>query len=382
MDMREDILSLTKKLIAIPSISGDIEKAVEILEFAKEQLPSYDFTPFVSNSFPSLLYTNQKKQTRKCKIIFNAHLDVVPHVEYKPYEKDGKLYGRGALDMKAAAAVMILLFKELADKLSYPLGLQLVTDEELGGGHGTKYQVEQNVRADFAIMGDMGESNSNFQIANQAKGVKFIKLKMMGSSAHAAYPWQGKNAIWKMYQALEPLMKAFPIPEKEIYETTVTITKIETENGTNNKTPDFCVAYLDVRFIEKDKDTIFDKIRSFLPKDIIIEPINLWPTLFIDPKNIYIKQLKNITTEVIGKDLPLRFAHATSDAPFFSEVGCAAVEFGPIGQNAHKENEWVDIQSLVNYYQILKTFLLQIDKPVEELLPAAQAVYAPDFLEK
>jgi succinyl-diaminopimelate desuccinylase len=359
MNIKEDIVTLAKELIAIPSVSGDVEKSVEALEFVKKELPDFLFTPFVSESFPSLLYTNNSRETKKFKIILNAHLDVVPHVEYKSHEKEGRLYGRGVLDMKAAAAVMILLFKDLAKTLSYPLGLQLVTDEELGGYNGTRYQVSQGVRADFAIM---GECNSNFQIANQAKGVKFIKLKIKGISAHAAYPWHGKNAIWEMYRVLEPLMEAFPIPEKEIFETTVTITKIETENGTNNKTPDSCVAYLDVRFIEQDKETIFDKIRSLLPEDVIVEPINLWPPLFVDPENIYIKQLRKITTERIGKDLPLRFAHATSDAPFFSAYGCAAVEFGPIGKYPHQAEEWVDIQSLVDYYEILKTFLLQIDK--------------------
>jgi succinyl-diaminopimelate desuccinylase len=379
MDIRGNILSLTKELVAIPSVSGDVEKSVEALERIKKELSDFSFTPFVSENFPSLLYTNKSEETKNFKIILNGHLDVVPSNEYQPYEKEGRLYGRGVLDMKAAAAVMILLFKDIAKDLSYPLGLQLVTDEELGGYNGTRYQVASGIRADFAIM---GECNSNFQIANQAKGVKFIKLKIKGLSAHAAYPWQGKNAIWKMYQVLEPLMEAFPIPEKEIFETTVTITKIETENGTNNKTPDSCVAYLDVRFIEKDKDTIFDKIRSLLPEDTIVEPINLWPPLFVDPENLYIKQLRNITTNVIEKELPLRFAHATSDAPFFSQYGCAAVEFGPIGKYPHQEDEWVEIQSLVDYYQILKTFLLQINKTVNETLPATQAVYAPDFLEK
>ena len=93
---------------------------------------------------------------------------------------------------------------------------------------------------------------------------------------------------------------------------------------------------------------------------LLLEPINLWPPLYIDPENAYIKQLRDETTKVIGKELPLRFAHATSDAPFFSEVGGAAVEFGPIGQYPHQENEWVDIKSLEDYYQILKNFLLSI----------------------
>src|SRR6266403_423816 len=112
MELLPNILQLSKKLIAIPSVTGVNETSVEILELTKKQLSPYTATEFVSKKFPSLLYTNQRKKTKKFKIIFNAHLDVISGAknEYYPREKDGKLYGRGAFDMKAAAAVMILLF--------------------------------------------------------------------------------------------------------------------------------------------------------------------------------------------------------------------------------------------------------------------------------
>lgn len=357
--MKNQIVSLAKELISIPSVSNDIPKAVEIFEVIKKQLPEYPYTSFVSRGLPSILYSNQTKKTKNFKIIFNAHMDVVPGTkeQYQPYIKDGRLYGRGALDTKAAGAVMILLFKEIAHKLSYPLALQLPADEETHGT-GTGCQLEQGIRTEFAIM---AECNSNFQVTNQSKGRKVVIIKTKGNVAHAAYPWHGQNAIEKMYRALQPLMEVYPIPTVETYETTVSITKIETENNALNRIPYDCTAYLDIRFAQKDEDIIVEKIRSLLPDDVSLESEHKHYYHHIDANNNYISLLRRATTSIIGKELPVRFTHATSDATLYSQVGCKAIEFGPIGEGAHNTNEWVDIQSLEDYYYILKNFLLQIE---------------------
>ncbi len=363
MTQLPEILDLTKKLITVPSVSGDVEKAVAVLELAKKQIPGYAPVPFVAEGIPSLLYSNQGNEVRKFKITLNAHLDVVPAAkeQFDPVEKEGRIYGRGAFDMKGAAAVMILLFRDLSYQLSYPLGLQLTTDEELSGMNGINCQINQGVRTEFAIM---GESNSNFRITNQAKGRMYIKVTIKGKTAHAAYPWLGKNAIVEMYQALEPLIRAFPTPDQETNETTIAITQIETNNNATNKIPGICTIFLDVRFAKKDQETILSKIRSFLPSDALIESTELHPPHYSDPNSMYLKQLKKITTDVIGKDLSLRIAPATSEAPHYSKVGCEAVEFGPIGQNPHSDDEWVDIQSLYDYYHILRNFLLHFDNQI------------------
>src|SRR5438309_1971049 len=132
--MEEEIITSAKHFIKIPYIDGqgEFDKATQLLELVKQQLPEYSYTSYIANNVPSLLYTNQEKENRHFTIILNAHLDVVSakDKEYLPYIDDGKLYGRGAKDMKAAAAVMILLFKDLGKIVPYPLGLQIVTDEE------------------------------------------------------------------------------------------------------------------------------------------------------------------------------------------------------------------------------------------------------------
>src|SRR3989338_4868296 len=199
--MIKQILDLSKKLISIPSIKENPRKLIEILELTKKELKGFNISSYSKEGIPSLLISNSEQKLKKFKIILNAHLDVVPAKEnqFSPQEKDGKLYGRGAYDMKAAAAVEILVFKELAKKLNYPIALQLVTDEEIGGNNGTKYQIGRGVKCDFVIAGEP----TNFGISTKAKGIVWGKIKVKGVAAHGAYVWRGENALWKAKKILD-----------------------------------------------------------------------------------------------------------------------------------------------------------------------------------
>jgi succinyl-diaminopimelate desuccinylase len=359
--MGDKIIKLAKELISIPSITDDIHNAVEVMKVVEDCLKGYDYKPFVANSYPSLLYSNQGKNVKNFQVIFNGHLDVVPagNEAFKPVEKNGRLYGRGAFDMKAAIAVKVLLFKEMAHKLSFPLALQLVSEEETSGRYGTGYQINQGVRGKFVVI---GECTSNFKVGNKSKGRYIIRVSVKGKTSHSAYSWLGKNAIWRMYELLEPIVKAYPAARQETFKTTVNVTKIESSNSAVNIIPADCTAYLDIRYAPEDGKTIIPYLKSLLPADAIMEVDHARGYRSVDPKNKYIQLLKKNTKKVRGKETQLRYAHGTSDAVYYAEIGCDAVEFGPIGDNAHHENEWVDIQSLSDYYQILKNFLLEVDK--------------------
>lgn len=356
----KEILSLAERLIAIPSISGDSEKSLEILEFVKTRLDNYNFTPFVSHGIPSLLYTNHETTNKQFTIILNAHLDVVPGLasQFKPYIKDGNLYGRGAYDMKATAAVNIILFNELAKKLPYTIGLQLTTDEEIGGVNGTEHQIQQGVRADFVIT---GESGSNFRIIHEAKGMLHLKLLSKGKASHSAYPWLGQNAIIQMYNAIDAIHQSYPLLYKEAYQTSVTILSIHSPHSPGHTvTPKYCEALLDVRYLPEEKDTILKKLTSLLPDEITYEVVLHTPPHVTDNTNSYITSLQKIGKDILKNDLLLSKQHATSDARYYTGVNCEGIEFGPIGTNQHTNDEYVQIQSLTDYYRILKTFLLSI----------------------
>ena len=261
------------------------------------------------------------------------------------------------MEMKANAACLIMVFKEVADKTGYPLGLQLVTDEEVGGFNGTKYQIEKGVRADFVIAGEP----TNFDIVNKAKGILRVKIIVSGQAAHGAYPWRGENAIWRMNKFLCILKKNYPIPIREKWATTVNLSRIETTNLALNKIPDDCTVELDIRFIPEDSKMIVADIKKLIPNRFKLEIMANEPALQVDPGNDYIKTLRQVGQQVIRKSIVLRGAHGSSDARHFTRVNCPGVEFGPVGGGIGSDGEWVDISSLAKYGQILKRFLLSFN---------------------
>ncbi|MGB9882958.1 MAG: M20 family metallopeptidase [Microgenomates group bacterium] len=365
--MINQILSLSKSLISLPSTAGNKKALKEVLEVAEKELKNFTIERFEKDGIPSILVYQQKRRPEKFRVILNAHLDVVSakDEQYKPYEKDGKLYGRGSIDMKAAAAVEILVFKELARKINYPMALQLVTDEEVGGFKGTLYQLEKGVKADFVIAGEP----TDFGINNKAKGILWLKIKTKGVSSHGAYPWQGKNALFLANEILNKIYKNYPIPKKEAWQTTFNLARIETPNQTFNKVPDEAIISFDIRYIpeefkgnsfEKGKEIFLKKIKKIIGNLGQVEIVLFEPPQFTDEKNHYVKILAQTTQKITGKKAKIIVKHGGSDIRHFNRFGAEGVTFGPIGAGLHSDNEYVEIESLEKYYLILENFLKEI----------------------
>lgn len=355
--MEQKIIALSKKLINIDSSQEHPENLFDILGIADKILSDYSSQKFERNGIPSRLYFNSKERPKKFKLLFNAHLDVVPgnKDQFTPYIKNGKLFGRGAIDMKAAAAVEILVFNELAKTVNFPFGLQLVTDEEVGGSNGTLHQIEQDIKTDFAIVGEP----TDLQINNEAKGVLWIKITAQGKSAHGAYPWLGNNAIVRIAKVIEYFNRNHPIPRDDTWETTYNISKIETDNTALNKVPDNCSIFLDIRYIEGEKDKIIQEVEKNFRNNFVLEILTSAPGQFTDPENEFIQKLYS-TVKNYRERAEFISKHYATDLRYYTNIDTPAIGFGPIGEGLHEDNEWVDIQSLVDYYEILKKFVLSL----------------------
>lgn len=356
--MKDKILQLTKKFISIRSTSDNPKALEEILELSLSYLKEFTIERFEKNSVKSALVYNSKTRPKKFKIILNAHLDVVPakKSQFVPKAVGSKLYGVGSMDMKGSVACLILAFKEVAAKATYPLALQLVTDEEVGGFDGTKYQIEKGIRADFVIAGEP----TNFDIVNKAKGVLWVKISAKGKSAHGAYPWKGENAIWRMHELLNGLREKYPIPSKEKWSTTINLARVETDNYVFNKIPDECTAWLDIRFIPEDANTVLPNIRRLLPSRFVLDVVGQGPPLLTEENSDYIKNLAVVAKQITGRKIITRGANGTSDARHFAKVQCPGIEFGPIGEEIGSDYEWVLIPSMELYYQILVKYLANL----------------------
>lgn len=355
MTMNDNILSFSSQLIKIQSVKSNAKELKSVIDYVLHKLPGFTVEHFEKNGVPSVLVYSGKKRPARFRILLNAHLDVVPATDnqFNPYKKNGRLYGRGTMDMKAAAVVEILLFKELASNLNYPLGLQVVTDEETGGFNGTKYQIEKGVKADFVIAGEP----TDFGVNNKAKGIIWVKITVKGASAHGAYPWQGKNAITQMNDILIKINKVFPVPKKETWKTTVNIAKIETSNQTLNKVPDDCTASLDIRYIPEEKGTIIKKLEEVIGNsqlDIVLNE----PAQLTAENNRHIKSLISSTKKILGRSSRVIVKPGGSDIRHFNNIGCDGITFGPIGEGLHTDSEWVNIESLKKYHAILYDFLV------------------------
>lgn len=356
--MIDKILQLTKKFVSIRSTFDNPKALEEILKLSLSYLKGFTIERFEKNGVKSALIYNSKTKPKKFKIILNGHLDIIPAKEsqFMPKIIGDKLYGAGSMDMKGSVTCLIMAFKEVADKVNYPLALQLVTDEEVGGSDGTKHQIEKGVRADFVIAGE----STNFDIVNKTKGVLWLKISTKGVSAHGAYPWRGENAIWEMNEFLNALKVKYPIPHREEWITTVNLSRIETNNQAFNKIPDDCTVWLDIRYIPEEADIIMDGIKKLLPKGFVLNVVEQEPALLTDENN-YTKKFAAVAEQVIGEKVTSRGANGTSDVRHFVQVQCPGIEFGPIGDGIGSDNEWVLIPSLETYYQILVKYLVSPD---------------------
>ena len=357
--MIKKIVDLTKQLVSFKTTSdnyGELNKAVN---FIKKELDDFLIEEYEKNKIKSLLIYNHKpKDNKKFRLILNGHLDIIPGKSNQYISKivGDRLYGVGSLDMKGGLSVVVCLFKELAKTLSYPLALQITTDEETGGFFGTKYQIEKGVMADFVIAAEP----THFDIVYKAKGILWLKLNFNGKSFHSAYPWNGKNAIEKANNFINKLLKIIKNPKKNQWKTTVNLANINSNNKAFNKIPDNCELLLDVRFIPEDKE-ILNKIKKLLSNEDNLKVLVEEPSFLVKKNDTNILKLKKIAKNFLSKNLILRGANGSSDARHYSYINVPAIEFGPKGGGIGSDNEYVEISSLSNFYVIMKKFLLELN---------------------
>lgn len=288
------------------------------------------------------------------KVLFAAHLDVVPGEDgqFEPREENGRLYGRGALDMKSGTAALMHLAKDIGPHGD--LGFMLTTDEEIGGFNGTKFLLEQGIRPQVVILPDGGKDWRN--IVQKEKGVLWVKLTARGKPAHGSTPWQGENAILKLNRALE-LVHANFVPTAEHpddhWVATCNVGKIE-GGAAANKIPDTASAVCDIRLTEADEPTkIIDEISKSLPEGVSFEKLLDEPLVFVpqeDPSVVaYAEAIRRQ-----GGAPNFTVDHGSSDARFFTPLKIPVILSQPIGDGHHGKDEWVDIASLKTYQDTVR----------------------------
>lgn len=354
-----EILRLSEALCAIPSTQDNKSAMQAVLNLISTELSSYTQEWFDNKGVISLLIHNEQTRPTQFRLLMNGHVDVVPAKDYqfKPYVQNGRLFARGAQDMKASVAVMIAVFKNLANMLPYPIALQIATDEETGGFKSTAYQVEQGVKTQFAIIGE----STNLNFCTEQKGVYLLHLTFKGQPAHTAYSWQGKNAILMAAEFLRLLDQHYPVPTNEVWRTTAVPSGIATTNTAHNKVPADASVLVDFRFIPTDKvEDIHGEMELIVPQDTKIELIAHGLAPYTDVNNPDLQLFKQIAQAREGKEIDFIRKHGCGDMRLHTGYGAGATEFGPEGEGLHTDLESVVTNSLLTQAIVLQDFALTL----------------------
>jgi succinyl-diaminopimelate desuccinylase len=365
-------LTMAVELLAVPSTAQRPEQLRRAVEFVVDFVgPGYAVERFESNGKPSaLLYADAYRgATRpKCRVILNGHLDVVPGEpeQFQPRRDGDRLYARGAQDMKVSALVLAQVFRELATGLPYPVALQLVADEEVGGRDGTLYQLQQGVTGTFVIVGE----HSGLNIVADSKGLLHATLRAHGRGGHGAYPWLGDNALINLVTTVTRLLARYPVATEEVWRTTVNLARMDTPNRAFNQIPAQAEAWLDLRFPAEDPDLngrtlpeITEYLHTFCEPDVTVTVDHLDPPHHTDHDRLEVGELRRAARNQ-GYPADFLYKHGAGDGNFYSGRGIAAVAFGVGGAGQHGPDEYVEIPTIMPYYRALREFL-------ERLRPAA-----------
>jgi len=352
----ETLLELIESLVSFESVAGKSDQLEECARFVEDYFKKTDLqvTRLESNGIPSLAISFDENKHQK--IWLNSHLDVVPakSEQFHPRREGGKLFGRGTCDTKSAAGTFIYVMKELAESgKRYPVGLMLVFDEEVGGVNGTQYLFQrEGYSADFVLVGEP----TALAMGYQSKGVLRVRLKAEGKPGHAAYPWNGINAIDSLLSDYGRIKDRFPTPKEEVWKTTINGSIIH--GGTTiNQVPFEAIIDLDIRFIPDDTVEEIVKTMESVCQHTTVHVLEQWPSFSVPESHPQLQLLAESIEQVTGQKAELLREHGTTDLRHLMPKNIAGVACGPHGKDLHGDNEWVDVRSVKEYYRVVKLFI-------------------------
>ncbi len=312
-----------------------------------------------SEPYPSLLMGVDVNSTNP-PLLLSAHLDVVPGDKemFEPKIEGHKLIGRGVSDMKFAIPVFLNVLDRLKTGKQNIL-LAFTFDEEIGGQHGMRYLLnDAGLRPKVGFIPDGGD---NFCIEAYEKGVVMFRVKTYGRATHVSRPWLGKNAIDEMLSIYSDLRNEFPMVDSpEQWTETLSISKIKAGDAVN-KVPDFCEASFDLRFVESSTK---EEVKALLTRIIgprgDMEPLVVGDNFFLDADNYFCQLFQKAARDHLSSPMLIYRSEGASDARYFTEHKIPIIITKPRCEGHHSGYEWIDLQSLEPYTNILADFAKRV----------------------
>ena len=375
-----DTLALSEDLIRLPSVTPDdagclplLVSQLEPLGFGCERIDSGPDDFHVSNLWalrPGRLGAAGKT------LVLAGHTDVVPtgpleqwsSPPFEPTRRDGKLYGRGASDMKTSLAAMVVAVREfLQQQPDTPLNIGfLLTSDEEGPAHDGTVVVcrtleQRGTRIDYCLVGEpTAVRQTGDMIKNGRRGSMSGRLTVHGIQGHIAYPQLARNPIHQVAPALAELAaitwdagNAFFPP------TSWQISNIHGGTGASNIIPGSVVIDFNFRFCtESTPERLQQRVEAVLQQHGLEYSLD-WSISglpFLTPPGDLVQAAQQAIRDETGLETELSTSGGTSDGRFIAQICPQVIELGPPNASIHKIDEHIalqDIEPLKNIYRRL-----------------------------
>jgi succinyl-diaminopimelate desuccinylase len=307
-------------------------------------------------------------------VVFAGHTDVVPtgpidawdSAPFVPSHRDGKLYGRGASDMKASLAAFVVAIEEFLAATPKPaihIALLLTSDEEGPAVDGTvavcKALQARGETMDYCIVGEpTSVERTGDMIKNGRRGSMSGKLTVKGVQGHIAYPHMAKNPIHLAAPALAELVAIEWDTGNDFFPpTTWQVSNMHGGTGASNVIPGHVVIDFNFRFsTESTPESLQKRLASVLEKHELEYDL-AWTVSglpFLTTPGTLVNAVQASILEETGITTQLSTTGGTSDGRFIAQVCPQVIELGPPNATIHKINEFVavaDIEPLKNIYR-------------------------------
>ncbi|OFW80033.1 MAG: succinyl-diaminopimelate desuccinylase [Alphaproteobacteria bacterium RIFCSPLOWO2_01_FULL_40_26] len=380
-----DVIRLSQDLIRIPSYSGVNREIISFLSgilqnlgFACDMLEFDGDDSYPVNNLHAVF--NPKNSNRI--LYFAGHTDVVKEGDlalwkYDPFSatiSDGKIFGRGAADMKCAIAAFVsAVFEFLAQNKNpdFGIGFLITNDEENDSINGTRKILEWMEKQDKKISHCLvGEPTNPQKFGEMIKvgrrGSISFKVKIIGKQGHVAYPENALNPITILINLLKILKDhKFDEGTKFFDPGNLEITAISSQNLGGNVTPNEAWAEFNVRFNDAHtSQSIIDLVDYACKKTVGLgakyELSNRASgDAFLSEPKFLAPIVVNAVEKICGIKPALSTSGGTSDARFIKDYA-EVVEIGMINKTAHKIDEFSEVNEVKQlqqtYLEILKIF--------------------------
>jgi succinyl-diaminopimelate desuccinylase len=363
-----DTLRLLEDLLARASVTPD-DAGCQALIAGRLAPQGFEaaFLPFGPDSFRVLNLWATRQGTRPGPtVVFAGHTDVVPtgplahwtSDPFVPSYRDGKLFARGAADMKSSLAAMVVAAEEFVR--AHPdhagrIAFLLTSDEEGPSVDGTVKVVEwlqqRGERLDCCIVGEpTSVSRLGDTIKNGRRGSLSGKLTVTGVQGHVAYPQLAKNPVHLAAPALAELAAATWDDGNAYFPpTTFQISNLHAGTGATNVIPGELVVDFNFRFsTASTPEDLKARVARILDRHELQWRVDwtLGGSPFLTPEGSLVAALRQAIQAETGVTTELSTTGGTSDGRFIARICEQVVEFGPVNATIHKIDEHVAVDAV------------------------------------